>query len=81
MEKARKQSKIDHHLDTLSNMKYLWPDYKERMTIPNRVVNTYIKQITPDFSDEEMATITNAIMIHNGKIYEEWGAKFKSKIK
>ena len=81
MEKARKQSKIDHHLDTLSNMKYLWPDYKERMTIPNRVVNTYIKQITPDFSDEEMAAITNAIMIHNGKIYEDWGAKFKSKIK
>ena len=81
VEKARVQSGVDHYLDTLSNIAYERTDMKKRMLAPNQVASTYLEQIRPDFSDTEMAEITNAIMIRNGKIYEEWGAKFKSKVK
>lgn len=75
IDKTMRQTNIDQHLDTLSNLLYIWPDYTMRSQSGLRATETYLEQIKPSFDDAEMAEITNAVMGHYDAIIQRWNKK------
>lgn len=58
-------ARLTHHLDTLSDPRYI--DLKETL-VGLRIANAYIEEIKPRFSESEMATISNALYTTSGTV-------------
>ena len=62
---------VKQHLDTLKNFAYFRNDVFGR--INNETCNQYLKTISKDFTENEMAEITNALLTYQGnKVKEFW---------
>ena len=62
---------VKQHLDTLKNFAYFRNDVFGR--INNETCNQYVKTISKDFTENEMAEITNTLLIYQGnKVKEFW---------
>jgi len=66
---------MDQFLDTLSNIRYLYTDYSQKLSAINKAVNGYWNQINKDFNNTEMTEIKNAMRKHYGKQAEQWNNK------
>ena len=55
---------MKQHLDTLKNFAYFRNDVFGR--INNETCNQYLKTISKDFTENEMAEITNALLTYEG---------------
>lgn len=75
VDRTMRQTNIDQHLDTLSNVVYLWPDFAERWQSGFRTTETYLQQIKSSFDDNERAQIADAMNQHCTAIIEKWKNK------
>jgi hypothetical protein len=69
------ETKIDQHLDTLSNLIYIWPDFTKKSQSGSQAIETYLQQIRPSFDENEIAQIADALNQHNVTIIEKWKRK------
>ncbi len=75
IDKANSQSGMDQFLDTLSNIRYLYTDYSQKLSAIYKAINGYWNRINKDFSDTEMTEIKNAMRKHYEKQAEQWNNK------
>lgn len=75
IEKTMQQTNIDRHLDTLSNILYIWSDFTNRCQAGERAIEKYLKQIDNSFSDIEKDEIRNSLNRHNEAIVTKWRNK------
>ena len=75
IEKSMRDTKIDQHLDTLSNLIYLWPDFTRKSQSGFKAAEAYLEQIKPSFDDSERTQIANAMNQHCAAIIEKWNNK------
>ncbi len=81
IDKTTRQTNIDQHLDTLSNMVYLRHDFSEESMSGYRAIETYLEQIKAHYNDTEMAEIKDAMNLHCAAIIEKWNKKMKRLLK
>jgi hypothetical protein len=70
-----RDTKIDQHLDTLSNLIYLWPDFTRKSQSGFRAAEAYLKQIKSSFDDSERTQIANDLNQHCAAIIDKWNNK------
>ncbi len=75
IDRAMRDTKIDQHLDTLSNFLYIWPDFTQKSQSGFQTIETYLQQIKPSFDENEMAQIADALNQHYATIIEKWNRK------
>lgn len=75
IDRTMRQTNIDQHLDTLSNIIYIWPDFTKRCQSGFRATETYLQQIKSSFDDNERAQIADAMNQHCATIIEKWKNK------
>ncbi len=75
IEKAMRQTHIDQHLDTLSDLIYIWPDFTRKSKAGFRVVESYKQQIKSSFNDAEIKDISDLLNQHCADIIEKWNHK------
>ena len=72
IDKSMRQTNIDKHLDTLTNILYIWSDFTYRCQSGERAIENYRKQMDSSFSDTEKDEIRNAMYRHNEAIVTKW---------
>ncbi len=72
------ESGLDQHLDTLSHLRYLYPDFMDRLLSGSRVINSYCEQISTQFNEIEMAEIRNALTLHDAEYQRKWNKKLET---
>ena len=72
IDKTMRQTNIDKHLDTLTNILYIWSDFTYRCQSGERAIENYLKQMDSSFSDAEKDEIRNAMYRHNEAIVTKW---------
>ena len=72
IDKSMRQTNIDKHLDTLTNILYIWSDFTYRCQSGERAIENYLKQMDSSFSDTEKDEIRNAMYRHNEAIVTKW---------
>lgn len=72
IDKTMQQTRIDQHLDTLSNIIYIWGDFSYKSQSGLRAIETYLEHINPSFDDTERDEIRNALNRHNEAIVTKW---------
>ena len=72
IDKAMRQTNIDKHLDTLTNILYIWSDFSYRCQSGERAIETYLKQTDTSFSNTEKDEIRNSLYRHNEAIVTRW---------
>ena len=75
IDKTMRETKIDQHLDTLSNFIYLWPDFTRKSQSGFRATEAYLKQIGSSFDKNEREQIADAMNRHCAAIIEKWNQK------
>ena len=66
------------HLDTLSSMRYIAPDYSERCNAGLRAINAYVEHLGPSFSDTDRAEVYNQLIKYNA---DKWLTAINNKLK
>lgn len=64
VEKTMQTAGVKQHLDTLKNFVYLRQDVIGRISDVYDACNKYLKTISRDYTENEMAEITNALLIY-----------------
>lgn len=72
IDKTMRQTNIDKHLDTLTNILYIWSDFTYRCQSGERAIENYLKQMDSSFSDAEKDEIRNAMYRHYEAIVTKW---------
>lgn len=75
IDKSMRQTNIDKHLDTLTNILYIWSDFTYRCLSGERAIEHYLKQMDSSFSDTEKDEIRNVMYRHNEAIVTKWRNK------
>ena len=75
IDKTMRQTNIDKHLDTLTNILYIWSDFTYRCQSGERAIEMYLKQMDSSFSETEKDEIRNAMYRHNEAIVTKWRNK------
>ena len=78
VDKTMRQTNIDKHLDTLTNILYIWSDFTYRSQSGERAIETYLKQMDSSFSDAEKEKIRKSMYRHNEAIVAKWRKKIVS---
>lgn len=83
VDKTIRQTNIDQHLDTLSNVNYLSQDidYAQESMSGYRAIENYLEQIKADFNETELTEIKDALNLHCAKIIEKWNKKIERSLK
>jgi len=74
---ANRQSGMQQFLDTLSDIRYVYTDYSDKVTAIYKKVNEYWRLIEKDFSDTEMTEIKDAMGKYYSKQAEQWNDRIK----
>ncbi len=75
IDKTNRECGLNHHLDTLSDIRYLCTDYAQRASAGYQAANAYWTSIAKDFNDSEMTEIKNALTQHCSAQIEKWNKK------
>ncbi len=75
IDRTMRETKIDQHLDTLSNFLYVWPDFTKKSQSGFLAIETYLQQISPSFDENEIAQIADALNQHYATIIEKWNRR------
>ena len=83
VDKTIRQTNIDQHLDTLSNVNYLSQDidYAQESMSGYRAIENYLERIKADFNETELTEIKDALNLHCAKIIEKWNKKIERSLK
>ncbi|MGM9833457.1 MAG: serine/threonine protein kinase [Candidatus Limisoma sp.] len=66
IDNALKAAGVAQHLDTLKSLDNLNPEIFRRIHEGNAAYNRYLTKISGDFSENEIAEITNALVVYDG---------------
>ena len=66
IDRAYRAAGVARHLDTLSNLAYLNMNIFNRIHDGDAARNQYLDKIRNEYSENEMAEITNALVVYNG---------------
>lgn len=69
VDKAMRNTRIMQHLDTLTNLQYLTPDYTEKCLAGLRAINKYVEGLDATFSESDRSLIYNQLTKYNA---ERW---------
>ena len=69
VDKAMRNTRIMQHLDTLTNLQYLTPDYTEKCLAGLRAINKYVEGLDATFSESDRSHIYNQLTKYNA---ERW---------
>lgn len=69
IDRAWRQSAVMEHLDTLSDMKYLWDDFNSKYLAGNKAINRYIKELDASFSAVDKNDINRLLEDYNAKTW------------
>ncbi len=69
------QTKMDKHIDTLSSILYLSPDYYATIQSTGAFVDEAFNEVGGNLTNEEMSEVKTALYSHLGKITERWTLK------
>ena len=69
VDKAMRNTRIMQHLDTLTNLQYLTPDYTEKCLAGLRAINKYVEGLDATFSESDRSHIYNLLTKYNA---ERW---------
>ena len=75
IDKAMSQTNIDQHLDTLSSLLYIWPDFTMRSKAGYQATETYLQQLESSFDENERAQIAEVMNQHCATIIGKWQNK------
>lgn len=75
IDRTMRQTNIDQHLDTLTNMLYMWSDFSYRSQSGERAIERYMQQINASFSEAEKDEIRSTLTQHNSDIVTQWRNK------
>ena len=75
IDRTMRETRIDQHLDTLSNFLYVWPDFTRKSQSGIRAIETYLQQIRPSFDENEIAQIADALNQHYATIIDKWNKR------
>ena len=64
-----RNTRIMQHLDTLTNLQYLTPDYTEKCLAGLRAINKYVEGLDATFSESDRSHIYNQLTKYNA---ERW---------
>ena len=78
IDKTMRQTNIDKHLDTLTNILYIWSDFTFRSQSGERAIENYFKQMDSSFSDAEKEKIRKSMYRHNDAIVAKWRKRIVS---
>ena len=67
IDKAIQEAGVAQHLDTLQNLRYLRRDFLNRLQDGSKTYQQYLKEIGDEYSESELAEITNALMNYDGE--------------
>lgn len=76
IDKAMHAAGVKQHLDTLKNFVYFRQDVFGRINDVYETCNQYLKTISKDFTENEMAEITNALLTYEGNKGKELVDRF-----
>lgn len=71
IDRALRASGIIQHLDTLKNFAYLRMDIFNRISVGEDARNQYVNKIRTYYTENEIAEITNALVLYNGNTIKE----------
>ncbi len=77
IDKANRQSGMEQFLDTLSDIRYVYTNYSDKVTTIYQKVYEYWQLIEKDFNDTEMTEIKDAMGKYYSKQAEHWNNKIK----
>lgn len=69
------QTKMGEHIDTLSSILYLSPDFYAAIQSTGAFVDETLKEVGGNLTNEEMSEVKTALYAHLGKITERWTLK------
>ncbi len=69
------QTKMGEHIDTLSSILYLSPDFYATIQSTGAFVDETLKEVGGNLTNEEMSEVKTALYAHLGKITERWTLK------
>ena len=69
------QTKMDKHIDTLSSILYLSPDFYTTIQNSGTFVDGALNEVGGNLTAEEMSEVKTALYAHLGKITERWTLK------
>ncbi len=69
------QTKMDKHIDTLSSILYLSPDFYTTIQNSGTFVDGALNEVGGNLTAEEMSEVKTALYAHLGKITEKWTLK------
>ena len=76
IDKAMHAAGVKQHLDTLKSFVYFRQDVFGRINDVYETCNQYLKTISKDFTENEMAEITNALLTYEGNKGKELVDRF-----
>ncbi len=75
VDRAMRQTGIDQHLDTLSDIRYLWPDFTKKSQAGLQAIEAYKREINSSFDTHETEQIVSALSQHVAEKVEKWNQK------
>lgn len=69
------KTKMGEHIDTLSSILYLSPDFYATIQSTGTFVDEALNEVGSSFTPEEMSEVKTALYSHLGKITERWTLK------
>jgi len=76
IDQAMQEAGVAQHLDTLQSIQYLRTDFADRLQDGSKAYQQYLKEIGGEFSESELAEISNALMIYDGDKTKQMVTRF-----
>jgi serine/threonine protein kinase len=68
---------IDQHLDTLSSLIYLWPDFGTKYASINTIVDSFMETCAEGFTEAEQAEIQTELATYGFSYLEQWNKRIE----
>ena len=68
---------IDQHLDTLSSLLYLWPDFGTKCASINTIVDSFMETCAEGFTETEQAEIQTEVATYGFSYLEQWNKRIE----
>lgn len=68
---------IDQHLDTLSSLLYLWPDFGTKCASINTIVDSFMESCAEGFTESEQVEIQTEVATYGFSYLEQWNKRIE----
>ena len=68
---------MKQHIDTLSSLLYLWPDFGTKCASINTIVDSFMESCDEEFSEAEQAEIRAEVATYGFRYIEQWNKRIE----